>query len=78
MVTQTNVFFCNTQVQNELFAVIFPIIEPVKVCIRFAEEFQLHLFKFTSTENKVAGVISLRKDFPICATPNGSLRRVVR
>ena len=39
----------DSAVQTELL----PVVKPLKVCIRFAEEFQFHLFELSGTECKV-------------------------
>ena len=41
--------------QQELVAVILPVLEPLKVGARLAEELQLHLLKLAGTEGEVAG-----------------------
>ena len=55
MVTQTDIFFPETETNQEVFTVASPVAEPFKVCTGFAEEFEFHLFKLTYTEDKVSG-----------------------
>ena len=53
MVTQTQVFVGHAQIKQPFVAEVFPVFEPFQVGVWFAEEFQLHLFKFSGTEGKV-------------------------
>ena len=55
MVTHTDIFLFNAKRKEPVLAEIFPIIEPLKVGIGFAEEFAFHLLKFAGSENKVTG-----------------------
>ena len=55
MITVTDFFFLQSQAIQPVQADLFPLREPFQVCIRFAEELQLHLLKLTGTESKVSG-----------------------
>ena len=55
VISQTDCILCHIQAQQEVFAVFSPVIQPFQICTGFAEEFQLHLFKFSGTEGKVTG-----------------------
>ena len=65
----------HTKRKQPVFAGVLPITEPFEIGSGLAEKFKLHLFKLTGAEDEVAGVISLRKDFPTCPTPNGIFLR---
>ncbi len=39
---------------QEVNSIVFPVCEPLQLRSRFAEEFQLHLFEFSGTENEVS------------------------
>ena len=54
VVTQTQVLFLQTQIQQEVLAVATPVLEPFQVGVRLAEELQFHLLELTDTEDKVA------------------------
>ena len=54
MITQTQVLFFQPDRQQELSAERAPVVKPLKVCIRFAEEFQFHLLELSYTEDEVA------------------------
>ena len=58
-------------------ALVAPALEPLVSFAGTDEELELHLLELARTEEEVPGVISLRNDRPICAMPNGSLRREV-
>ena len=47
MVTQTQVLFLDVKAQQEVLAERSPILEPLKVCARLAEELKLHLLELT-------------------------------
>ena len=55
MVAQAQVFVGHAQIKQPFVAEVLPVLEPFKVGVRFAEEFQLHLLKFAGTEGKVSG-----------------------
>ena len=55
VISQTDCILCHIQAQQEVFAVFSPVIQPFQICTGFAEEFQLHLFKFSGTEGEVTG-----------------------
>ena len=54
MIPQTQILVLHVQVFQPLVAVVPPILEPLQIGIRLAEEFQLHLLELPDTENKVA------------------------
>ena len=54
MVTKAKVFGLHVKRIEPITAEAAPVIKPFKVCARLAEEFKLHLLKFTHTENKFA------------------------
>ena len=54
MVAQAHVFLFHAQAQQEVLAVILPIVEPVQIGVRLAEELALHLLELPDAENKVA------------------------
>ena len=54
MIPQPEVFILDTQIQQEVVAVILPVLEPLKVGARLAEELQFHLLKLAGTEGEVA------------------------
>ena len=54
MVAQAQVFLVDAQGQQPLFAVIFPVGEPIQVGARLAEELAFHLFELAGTEGEVA------------------------
>ena len=78
MVAKTEVLILQADGEQEVMAEAAPIVEPLKVGARLAEELKLHLLELTHTEDEVARVISFRKLLPIWPMPKGSLRRVVR
>ena len=53
MISQTKVFFLDVKAKQPILAESSPVVEPLKVCARLAEELKLHLLKLTNTENKV-------------------------
>ena len=53
MVTHTHLIFFDAKILQPFDTKFFPVREPFKVSIRYTEELQLHLLKFTSTERKV-------------------------
>ena len=55
MIAQAQAFFLYAQVQQPVPAEGTPILEPFHILAWLAEELQLHLLKFTHTENEVAG-----------------------
>ena len=55
MVTKSYVFFLKTDAVEPVTAVASPVVEPFKVCTGLTEEFKLHLFEFTYTEDEVTG-----------------------
>ena len=55
MIAQAHVVLCHAERQQPVFTEAAPILEPLQIRIRLAEKFQLHLFKFTDAENKIAG-----------------------
>ena len=55
MVTQTEVFFFDVERIKEVTTEASPVLKPFKISAGLAEEFKLHLFKFTHTENEVTG-----------------------
>ena len=58
MVSETDVLFSQTQVQKPVLAEVLPVVEPLKVCVRLAEELKLHLLKLSCSESEVS-----RSDF---------------
>ena len=54
VVPEPQVFILHAQGQQEVVAVGTPVIEPLKVGARLAEELQLHLFELTDPEDEVA------------------------
>ncbi len=55
MFTETKLLFLHTEGKQPVFAEFLPILIPFKIRTGFTEKFQLHLFKFTGTESKIAG-----------------------
>ena len=53
MVTNPHFLVFDTQLFQPVHTVIFPVSEPFQICIRFAEELQLHLLELSGTESKV-------------------------
>ena len=45
----------NTEIQQEVIAVITPVVVPFKLCTRFAEELELHLLKLPCAEDEITG-----------------------
>jgi hypothetical protein len=54
-----------------------PVFKPFKICSRFAEKFQFHLFNSLVLKMKLPGVISFLKLLPICPIPKGIFFLVV-
>ena len=54
MIPQPEVFILDTQIQQEVVAVILPVGEPLQIGARLAEELQLHLLELTGAEDEVA------------------------
>ena len=54
MVSDSHLIRFDTQSLKPVNTEFFPVCEPFKVCIRFTEEFQFHLFKFSCSESKIA------------------------
>ena len=52
MISQAEVFFLDVKAKEPILAVASPVVEPLKVCARFAEELKLHLLELTNTENE--------------------------
>ena len=55
VIPQAEAVFLDAQVHQPVTAEGTPVIEPLQVLAGLAEEFQLHLLKFTHPENEVAG-----------------------
>ena len=55
VVAQTQVLVLHAERQQEVVAVILPVLEPLEVGARLAEELQFHLLKLAGTEGEVAG-----------------------
>ena len=58
VVAQAQVLFLNAKAEQPVFAIVFPIGKPLKVCSGLAEELALHLLKLARAEREVA-----RRDF---------------
>ena len=54
VVSDSHLIRFDTQSLKPVNTEFFPVCEPFKVCIRFTEEFQFHLFKFSCSESKIA------------------------
>lgn len=52
-----------------------PVLVPFFVLAWLNEEFHLHLLELAVRKMKLPGVISLRKDLPMLAVPNGGFMR---
>ena len=69
MVAQTEIFLSHTEVKKEVLTVGTPVIEPFEVSSGLTEEFKLHLFEFTCTENEVSGCYFVSEGFTdLCNT----------
>jgi hypothetical protein len=77
MVAQPEIFGVDVKRIQPIAAESSPIFKPLQIRAGLAEEFKLHLLKFTHAEDELAGVISFLKDLPICATPKGTFFLVV-
>ena len=53
MIAQTHLVFLNAERDQPVTAEASPILEPLQIGSRLAEELQLHLLKLTGTECKV-------------------------
>ena len=54
MITKAQMIAVNTQIRQKAHTVILIILVPFHIRSRLTEELQLHLFKFSGTENKVS------------------------
>ena len=54
MVAQFEVLFAQTEGEEEVLAVVLPVLEPLEVGSGLAEEFKLHLFELAGPEREVA------------------------
>ena len=55
VIPELEVFVPHSQGQQPLMAGVFPILEPLEVGARLAEEFELHLLEFAGAEGEIAG-----------------------
>ena len=55
MITETKVLLLDSQGEQPVPAEVLPVLEPLQIGIRFAEEFHLHLLELTGTEGEVSG-----------------------
>ena len=54
MVAQAHLLLLDAKAQKPVTAEASPVLEPLKVCTRLAEELQLHLFKLPNAEDEIA------------------------
>lgn len=77
VVAQAKIVVVKSEVEKPIVAVASPIIKPFEVGVGLAEEFALHLLKFTYSEYEVAGVISFLEGFTYLTNAEGNLFLVV-
>ena len=73
MVAQAKIVVVKSEVEKPIVAVASPIIKPFEVGVGLAEEFALHLLKFTYSEYEVAGSYLVPEGFTYLANAEGNL-----
>ena len=63
MVSRSDIFHIHTEIFQEVDAIFLPVSKPLQICSRFAEEFQLHLFKLSRSKCEVSGSYLVSKRF---------------
>ena len=64
MIAQTHLFFFHAQAEEPVAAETSPVLEPLQIRSRLAEEFQLHLLEFSGTEREVSRRNLVPERFP--------------
>ena len=72
MVTHPQLFFFQSQILQPADAELLPVVKPLQVRIRLAEELQLHLLELSGTEGKVSGSDLVAERFSDLADAEGN------